>query len=247
VDGLSHTFPGPDGPRLALGPVSLDIRRGEFVSLLGPSGCGKSTLLRLVAGLLDARQGTIDIDGTAPHAARRAKHIGIVFQDPSLLPWRNVSANIRLPLQVRPRAGGHRDVDELLALVGLDGFAAYHPHQLSGGMQQRVALARALVTDPPLLLMDEPFGALDDITRTEMRQELLRVTARTGKTVLFVTHSITEAVLLSDRVAVMTPSPGRIRAVVPIDLARPRATEDETEPDFVDHVRRLRALLREDG
>ncbi len=245
VRDIDHVFSLPHDASLhALTGVSLDVRSGEFVSLLGPSGCGKSTLLRLIGGLLAPQHGQVLVDGSPPREAQRAKSLGFVFQDPALLPWRTVAANVRLPLQVNRRAGGRLDVDALLRLVGLDGFTNYYPHQLSGGMQQRVALARALAADPPLLLMDEPFGALDDITRTEMRYELLRITARSGKTVIFVTHSIAEAVLLSDRVAVMTDRPGRIRATVAIDLPRPRDGEDDSSPEFVAYVRRLRALLR---
>ncbi|MBI2761659.1 MAG: ABC transporter ATP-binding protein [Chloroflexi bacterium] len=246
VHALSHAFSVRGEDRAALSSVTLDLRRGEFLSLLGPSGCGKSTLLRLAGGLLSPRRGEVSIDGAGPRDAQRAGRIGVVFQDPALLPWRTVEANIRLPLDVRRGTGRPAAIADLISLVGLDGFERYYPHQLSGGMQQRAALARALVTDPPLLLMDEPFGALDDITRTEMRHELLRITARAGKTVLFVTHSITEAVLLSDRVAVMTHRPGHIRAVVDIDLPRPRTTDDETTSAFAGYVRRLRALLQED-
>jgi NitT/TauT family transport system ATP-binding protein len=247
VRGLTHDFPVRGEWLQALAGVSLDIGRGEFVSLLGPSGCGKSTLLRLIGGLLPLQRGEAAIDGAPPRAAQRARAIGFVFQDPALLPWRTVAGNVALALEVNRQPGAVRrsDIESLLALVGLDGFGRYYPHQLSGGMQQRVALARALAPNPPLLLMDEPFGALDEITRTELRYELLRISARAGKTVLFVTHSIAEAVLLSDRVAVMTPRPGRIRSVVEIDLPRPRQTVDETDAPFVEYVRRLRALLRE--
>jgi NitT/TauT family transport system ATP-binding protein len=245
VRALSHAYRVDGALRPALADVSLDVQPGEFLSIIGPSGCGKSTLLRLVAGLLPVQWGEVTIDGAPPRAAQRAKALGIVFQDPALLPWRTVEANVRLPLELnRARRTGER-VAELLDLVGLRGFGRYYPHQLSGGMQQRVALARALATDPPLLLMDEPLAALDDITRTELRLELCRITEQTRKTVLFVTHSIGEAVLLSDRVAVMTRAPGVIRAVVEIDLPRPRGPDSDTSPAFVEHVRRLRALLWE--
>lgn len=247
VRALSHAYRVDGALRPALADVSLDVQPGEFLSIIGPSGCGKSTLLRLVAGLLPVQWGEVTIDGAPPRAAQRAKALGIVFQDPALLPWRTVAANVRLPLELN--SGHGRDADtrvvQLLDLVGLRGFGHYYPHQLSGGMQQRVALARALATDPPLLLMDEPLAALDDITRTELRLELCRITEQTRKTVLFVTHSIGEAVLLSDRVAVMTHAPGAIRAVVAIDLPRPRAPDSDTSPAFVEHVRRLRALLWE--
>jgi NitT/TauT family transport system ATP-binding protein len=246
VRALSHEFL-VEGARVpALAGVSLNVRQGEFLSLIGPSGCGKTTLLKLLGGLLVPTSGDILLDGAPPQAARRTKSIGVVFQDPALLPWRTVTANIRLPLEVNRQRRAGPDPHGLLGLVGLDGFGGYYPHQLSGGMQQRAALARALATDPPLLLMDEPFGALDEITRTELRYELLRISARARKTVVFVTHSIAEAVLLSDRVAVMSRRPGRIRAVVEIDLPRPRDETDEESASFVEYARRLRALLREE-
>jgi NitT/TauT family transport system ATP-binding protein len=238
---------GRDGQALeALSGIDLSVRQGEFVSVIGPSGCGKSTLLRIIGGLQQPTSGTVSVGGRPPREAQERKDIGFVFQDASLLPWRTVRGNVRLPLEVNRRHGGS-DPDRLIDLVGLSRFRDYHPHQLSGGMQQRVALARALVTSPGLLLMDEPFGALDEITRSAMRYELLRVwrsAAGEQRTVVFVTHSITEAVLLSDRVVVMTPQPGRIAATIEIDLPRPREEELETEPAFLDYARRLRALLR---
>ena len=241
---------------VALSDVSLSIDRGEFVSIIGPSGCGKSTLLRLIGGLQAPTSGRVLIDGRSPRVAQREKQVGCVVLDAPLLPWRTVFENVRLPLQVNRstpaanRGRGHRrDPERLVELVGLDPFRAYYPHQLSGGMQQRVALARSLVTAPNLLLMDEPFGALDEITRSAMRYELLRVwrseAAEQGCTVVFVTHSIAEAVLLSDRVVVMTPQPGRIAAVLEIDLPRPRDEELEFRSEFIEQARRLRALLRE--
>ena len=237
-------------PLRALQQVDLELRRGEFFSIIGPSGCGKSTLLRIIGGLQAPTSGRVLIDGRPPREAQRDKQMGFVFQDPSLLPWRSVIENVRLPLQVN-RGGRHagRDADGVVDLVGLGDFRRYYPHQLSGGMQQRVALARSFVTSPSLLLMDEPFGALDEITRSAMRYELLRVwrseAAEQGTTVVFVTHSIAEAVLLSDRVAVFTPQPGRIAALLDIDLPRPRPEEIELEPDFIECMRRLRGLLRE--
>jgi NitT/TauT family transport system ATP-binding protein len=264
-------------PLTALSSFDLTLRRGEFVSIIGPSGCGKSTLLRIVGGLQSPTHGRVLIDGRPPREAQREKQIGFVFQDPTLLPWRNVIENVRLPLQVnkRPRAAAGRPFsahperrpqpvegalegradehapsspDALVDLVGLEPFRRYYPHQLSGGMQQRVAIARSLVTSPQLLLMDEPFGALDEITRTSMRFELLRVwrsTAEGACTVIFVTHSIAEAVLLADRVIVMTPQPGRIAADIAIDLPRPRPEEIELEPQFIEYTKRLRDLLRQ--
>jgi NitT/TauT family transport system ATP-binding protein len=214
-----------------LNSIDAEIQRGEFVSVIGPSGCGKSTLLRIVGGLAEPSSGRVLIDAQPPDAAQRRKQIGFVFQDASLLPWRSVIDNVRVPLQVnRQRATGPlSEPERLLNLVGLSAFRDYHPHQLSGGMQQRVALARALVTAPSLLLMDEPFGALDEITRSAMRYELLRVwrseAAERSCTVIFVTHSINEAVLLSDRVIVLSPRPGSIVSVLDVDLPcarRPR-------------------------
>jgi NitT/TauT family transport system ATP-binding protein len=247
---------------VALSGIDLDIAHGEFISVIGPSGCGKTTLLRLTAGLQVPSAGRVLIDGDSPREAQRQKQVGIVFQDASLLPWRSVIDNVSLPLQVNKRGlvTGHarpstssgrteNGADRLVELVGLDGFRDYYPHQLSGGMQQRVALARSLVTSPSLLLMDEPFGALDEITRSAMRYELLRVwrseAAERGCTVLFVTHSIAEAVLLSDRVVVLTPQPGRIAAMLDIDLPRPRDESIELSDPFIEYTRRLRALLRE--
>jgi NitT/TauT family transport system ATP-binding protein len=253
LEGVSAVYETRRRPLTALQAIDLSIGRGEFVSLIGPSGCGKSTLLRLVGGLQQPTSGRVLIDGAAPREAQAAKQIGFVSQDASLLPWRNVVENVRLPLQVNRRTASvaERQPERLVELVGLDAFRDYYPHQLSGGMQQRVALARSLVTAPGLLLMDEPFGALDEMTRSSMRYELLRVwrseAAEQGCTVLFVTHSIIEAVLLSDRVVVLTPQPGRIAADISIELPRPRHEEVELEPAFLDYVRRLRAILRDRG
>ena len=244
-------YEGAGRPLTALQGIDLAIRRGEFVSVIGPSGCGKSTLLRIVGGLQAASSGRVLVDGAPPREAQRAKQVGFVFQDPSLLPWRSVIDNVRLPLQVNRDSAPNavEDPERLVELVALDAFRDYYPHQLSGGMQQRVALARCFVTAPSLLLMDEPFGALDEITRSAMRYELLRVwrseAAARACTVLFVTHSIAEAVLLSDRVVVLTPQPGRVAATLDIDLPRPRDEEVEVSPAFLEYTRRLRALLRE--
>jgi len=219
---------------------------GEFVTLIGPSGCGKSTLLRIIGGLLTPSAGRVEIGGQEPGQAQAAREIGFVFQDPALFPWRHVLANVRLPLQVDHLS--QRTVPEpqaLLDLMGLREFSHYYPHQLSGGMQQRVALARALVFNPSLLLMDEPFGALDEITRSTLRYELLRIWDVTRKTALFVTHSIAEAIVLSDRVVVLSARPGRVRAVIDIGLPRPRREEMERSPEFLDYASRLRDLLKE--
>jgi len=241
---VSHAYMVDGESRPALGPTNLDLAPGTLTSLLGPSGCGKSTLLRIAGGLLAPATGEVLVGGRPPGEWQRAGRIGFVFQDPSLLPWRTVAANVRLPLEVRRAARPRADIDGLLALVGLVEFREYYPHQLSGGMRQRTALARALALDPALLLMDEPFGALDDITRTELRYELLRLRGRLHATVLFVTHSIAEAVVLSDEVLVMTGRPGRISARVAIDLPRPRTPDLEESPEFLAYTRRLRAALR---
>jgi NitT/TauT family transport system ATP-binding protein len=208
----------------ALAAIDLTIGAGEFVSLIGPSGCGKSTLLRVASDIIKARAGTCTIGGQSPRAARLNREIGFVFQDSALLEWRDVLQNVALPLDIehvgrRERESRARD---LIAMVGLKGFENAYPRQLSGGMRQRAAIARAMSTAPKLLLMDEPFGALDQITRDRLNLELLELSQRERMTVLFVTHSIREAILLSDRVVVMTPRPGRIKRIIDIDLPRPR-------------------------
>jgi NitT/TauT family transport system ATP-binding protein len=234
------------GQVAALDPIDLDVAAGEFVTLLGPSGCGKTTLLRIVAGLEQPSEGDVTVDGRPPEVARRGKRIGFVPQAPALLPWRTVAKNATLLRQVNRRVSvpaAAPDPFELLDEVGLGGFLDALPHELSGGMQQRVALVRAFALGAPLLLMDEPFAALDEITRADMRHLLGRLCERTGASVLFVTHSIAEAVFLSDRVVVMTPRPGRIAGVVEIDLPRPRLADVEDRPEFFQHETALRALL----
>jgi NitT/TauT family transport system ATP-binding protein len=230
----------------ALASTDLEIRPGELLSLIGPSGCGKSTLLRIAGGLLAPSAGSVSVDGHPPRDAQREKRIGFVFQDPALLPWRTVSGNVSFGLEVN--GGGRRPdralVESVIHLVGLAGYEHYYPHQLSGGMRQRVAIARALAPRPALLLMDEPFGALDDITRAEMREELLRIRETASATALFVTHSITEAALLSDRVAVMDGPPGRIRRTIEIDLPHPRSGELEDTAAFQEAASELRSALR---
>src|SRR5215471_1070180 len=221
----SMVFHASGGSVQALGDVSLDVQRGEFVSLIGPSGCGKSTLLRLIADVLQPTSGTIEVRGGPAKRARLEREFGFVFQHPGLLRWRTAEGNVSLPLEIggwaRRHAAPHRPA-ALLELVGLKGFERAYPRQLSGGMQQRVSIARALVTGPPILLMDEPFGALDEITRDHMNQELLRIWAATGTTIIFVTHSIPEAVYLSNRVFVFAPRPGRVTDQVRIELPSPR-------------------------
>jgi NitT/TauT family transport system ATP-binding protein len=246
VDRVAKTFLAKDGSVEALREISLDIAEREFVTLIGPSGCGKSTLLRIIGGLIEASAGSVALRGRSPQDAQRTKDIGFVFQQPALLPWRTVAHNIELPFELNKGSGTDRlcSTEEILALVGLSQFASAHPYQLSGGMQQRVAIARALIFDPALLLMDEPFGALDEITRAGMRYELLRIWGQSQKTVLFVTHSIPEAIVLSDRVVVMSPRPGEVREVLDIKLPRPRNEEIESTPEFVRLADRLRHLLR---
>ena len=242
INRVSKSF---DGERYALQDMNLDIAHGEFLCLIGPSGCGKSTLLRLVGGLIEPTSGEIQIGGLTPAEAQTNKAIGFVFQEPSLLPWRTVADNIRLSLEVN-RQNNPRNVlpvSELLNLVGLHSYADYYPSQLSGGMLQRVALARALASGASLLLMDEPFGALDEITRAAMGYELLRIWSADQKSVVFVTHSISEAVTLSDRVAVMSSGPGRIVEVVEINLPRPRARSMERDPAFRRYSEWLHDLL----
>ena len=245
ASGIHKSFDTGTGQIHVVDDVTLEVAHGEFVSLLGPSGCGKSTLLRLIAGLVQPDSGVITIDGQTPAQAQAEREIGYVLQDPSLLPWRSVAANIRLPLDVDRHAGdGNRaSVEDLLEMVGLAGFANYYPHQLSGGMQQRTALARAIAVGASLFLMDEPFGALDEITRASMRYELLRIWEADKKTVVFVTHSIAEAVALSDKVIVMSDRPGRIISIMDIDLLRPRLSHMEREPEFLEHTYRLHDLL----
>ncbi len=233
----------------ALDNVYLRIGAGQFYSVLGPSGCGKSTMLRIMGGLVEPTTGKVTIgNGETPHDAQRGKEFGFVFQDPGLLPWKTVEGNIELPLEVNKKANHplEHSTKELLELVGLAAFKDAYPYQLSGGMQQRVAIARALSFNPRILLMDEPFGALDEITRAAMRYELLRIWEKSRKTVVFVTHSIAESIILSDSVAVMSARPGRVRGVVEIHLPRPRTEEVERTPEFLEYSDKLKRLLRED-
>ncbi|MSQ25860.1 MAG: ABC transporter ATP-binding protein [Dehalococcoidia bacterium] len=245
VRSLVHRYPSPQGEVLALDGVSLSVRPGEFVSIIGRSGCGKTTLLKAIGGLLAPSSGDILVHGEPPKSARRRKQTGFVFQDGGLLPWRTVLENVRLPLEVNTGASiaAAQDPEALVHTVGLSDFSRYYPHQLSGGMRQRVALARALVFSPSLLLMDEPLGALDELTRRAMRFELLRIWEASRTTVLMVTHSVAEAVLLSDRVLVMTGAPGRIAGEVTIALPRPRPSAIERSPEFLDCASRVENLL----
>jgi NitT/TauT family transport system ATP-binding protein len=231
----------------ALEDVSLSVRPREFVSLLGPSGCGKSTLLRLVSDVLAPTSGSIRVTGTTPEAARKSRAFGFVFQDATLLAWRSALQNVLLPLEI---SGERRDAEargrQLLNLVGLAGFEQSYPWQLSGGMRQRVSIARALITQPQVLLMDEPFGALDEITRERLNAELLRIWQATGTTILFVTHNSPEAVFLSDRVVVLTARPARVKLDVRIDLPRPRDPAIKETVEFARYTAALRAALSDE-
>lgn len=242
---VSKVYDSRRGQVAALRDVSFEVERGQFVSLLGQSGCGKSTLLKMTAGVTPITSGTIEIDGRAVHGP--VDELGMVFQTPVLLEWRDVLGNIVLPLEIlhRDMAAGRKRAHELIEMVGLTGFEHRYPSELSGGMQQRVAICRALMIDPELLLMDEPFGALDALTRDEMAVELLRIWEQTHKTIIFVTHSIDEAVLLSDRVVVMTPRPGTVALSVDIDLPRPRTAELRYDPRFVRFSHQLRTAIEQ--
>ncbi len=244
--GLSLTYRTEDGPVHALSDVSLTVASGEFVSLIGPSGCGKTTLLRVIADLEKPTGGTVRVNGVTPEEARLRRDYGYVFQAPALLPWRRIESNVTLPLEVMgvSRAERRARAQRQLEMVGLGGFGRKFPWQLSGGMQQRASIARALAFDPALLLMDEPFGALDEIVRDHLNEQLLALWARTQKTVVFVTHSIPEAVFLSTRIVVMSPRPGRITDVVPCDLGPQRPLEIRETPEFLRIAQRVREGLR---
>jgi NitT/TauT family transport system ATP-binding protein len=246
LKGVSKVFnAGRPGQVTALTGVDLTVERGEFVSLIGPSGCGKSTLLRLVADLIQPTSGTVTVAGKPARQARLDQEYGIAFQQAGLFEWRSVLRNVELPLELRRIGRRERRARavEMLELVGLAEFARHYPAQLSGGMQQRVAIARALAVHPPLLLMDEPFGALDEMTRERLQDELLRICGRTGTSTIFVTHSIPEAVYLSDRVVVMSARPGRITAEVTIDLG-PRGEQTRQSAGFFAGITKVRKALR---
>jgi NitT/TauT family transport system ATP-binding protein len=239
----------PRGNVTALQDIDLEIEEREFVSLIGPSGCGKSTLLRVIGDLVQPTRGKVTVNGKPSRQARRDRDYGIVFQDSVLFDWRTVGKNIGLPLELLGWDGRRRKerVHEMLELVELAGFEDHYPWQLSGGMQQRVSIARALAFEPALLLMDEPFGALDEMTRERMNLELLQIWQRLASTVVFVTHSISEAVFLSTRVVVMSPRPGRIAGIVDVDLPHPRTVETREEPRYYELVTEVRELLRKRG
>ncbi|HLA45267.1 MAG TPA: ABC transporter ATP-binding protein [Aggregatilineales bacterium] len=249
IEGVEKKYRSADGTLVhALDNINLNIHEGEFISFIGPSGCGKSTLLRLVADLIPPSQGKLTINGHSAHEARRNREYGFVFQSATLYDWRTVIKNVQLPLEVMeyPRRERDRRAHEMLELVELTDFANHYPWQLSGGMQQRVSIARALAFEPQLLLMDEPFGALDEMTRERLNNELLQIWSNLpSMTILFVTHNIAEAVYLSSRVVVMSPRPGRIKEIVDINLPRPRTAETLDTDEYFHHTNAIRHLLRE--
>jgi NitT/TauT family transport system ATP-binding protein len=247
IKGVSKVF--GRGGTVALQDIDFDVERGEFISLIGPSGCGKSTLLRIVGDIIEPSGGTVTVNGKPARRARLDRDYGIIFQSPVLYDWRTVTKNISLPLEMLGwnRARRTKRIKEMLELVELENFGNHHPWQLSGGMQQRVSIARAFSFSPALLLMDEPFGALDEMTRERLNMELLQIWAEIGSTVIFVTHSIPEAVFLSTRVAVMSARPGRITGVVPVDLPQPRTAATREEPRFFELVTQVRETLHAVG
>lgn len=244
--GVNLVFETGDGPVQALKDVNLKIARGEFVSFIGPSGCGKTTLLRAIAGLEQVTGGSLSVNGMTPDAARRARAYGYVFQAAGLYPWRTIARNIALPLEIMgfSKAEQAERIERVLDLVDLSGFGRKFPWQLSGGMQQRASIARALAFDADILLMDEPFGALDEIVRDRLNEEVLKLWARTGKTMCFVTHSIPEAVYLSTKIVVMSPRPGRITDVIDSPLPRARPLDMRDSAEFIAIAQRVREGLR---
>jgi NitT/TauT family transport system ATP-binding protein len=246
LDGVSKSF---RTGVTALQDIALDLRAGEFISLIGPSGCGKSTLLRIIGDLIQPSSGSVIVNGKSAHQARLDHDYGIVFQDSVLYDWRTVARNVSLPLEMLgwDRARRRARVAEMLELVELQGFESSRPWQLSGGMQQRVSIARALSFDPALLLMDEPFGALDEMTRERLNMELLRIWEKAGSTVVFVTHSIAEAVFLSTRVVVMSARPGRVADVIDVDLEQPRTAETREDPRYFELITAVRETLAAGG
>jgi NitT/TauT family transport system ATP-binding protein len=247
LQGVGKTFErGDQETTVALQAIDLTIAQGEFVSLIGPSGCGKSTLLRVIGDLIQPSTGEVLVNGKPAARARLDRDYGMVFQAPVLFEWRDVAGNVELPLEIlgRPAAERKARAKEMLELVDLGQFAGHNPSQLSGGMQQRASIARALAFEPAILLMDEPFGALDEMTRERMNSEVLRIWERTGTTVVFVTHSIPEAVFLSSRVVVMSARPGRITKIVDIDLPRPRSEDTREDPRYFELVTEVRETLR---
>ncbi|HEX4407438.1 MAG TPA: ABC transporter ATP-binding protein [Xanthobacteraceae bacterium] len=246
AQSVSLTFETSDGEVQALSNVNLEVAQGDFVSFIGPSGCGKTTLMRVIADLERPTSGTIFVNGVTPEKARLGRHYGYVFQAPALYPWRTVERNVALPLEIMGLDAGERKkrVERYMSLVNLSGFERKYPWQLSGGMQQRASIARALSFEPAMLLMDEPFGALDEIVRDHLNEQLLRLWDQTKKTVVFVTHSIPEAVFLSSKIVVMSPRPGRIIDVIDTNFPRERTLEIRETPEFLKIAQRVRSGLR---
>jgi NitT/TauT family transport system ATP-binding protein len=246
AQNVNLVFGTDDGQVQALKEINLTIQKGDFVSFIGPSGCGKTTFLRAIAGLEQPTSGTLTVNGLTPDAARRARAYGYVFQAAGLYPWRTIAGNIALPLEIMgfPKAEAAQRIEKVLELVELTGFGRKFPWQLSGGMQQRASIARALAFDADILLMDEPFGALDEIVRDRLNEELLSLWNRTGKTIAFVTHSIPEAVYLSTKIVVMSPRPGRITDVIDSPLPRNRPLDIRDTPEFIAIAHRVRDGLR---
>jgi NitT/TauT family transport system ATP-binding protein len=246
VSGVDKIFEATGGRTKALEGINLQIQAGEFISLIGPSGCGKSTLLRLIGDLTAPTSGTVTVNGKPARQARLDRDYGIVFQAPVLFDWRTVQANVALPLEVKGLGSAEREgrIKTMLELVELKDFARHYPYQLSGGMQQRVAIARALALEPSILLMDEPFGALDEMNRERLNSDVQRIWRQTGTTIVFVTHSIPEAVFLSSRVVVMSPRPGRIVRVIDIDLPRPRTDDTRETRRYFELITEVRETLR---
>lgn len=244
IEDLSMVYQDKNGgaPVTALKNVNLNIKEGEFISLLGPSGCGKTTLLRIIADLLQPSSGKVTVGGQSPREIRLQKKYGIVFQNPVLYDWRTVRRNVCMPMELFGMKKPERTarVTEMLDLVGLSNFGKHYPYELSGGMQQRVGIARALAINPEILLMDEPFSALDEFTREKLHEDLLNIWTKTKKTVVFVTHNISEAVFLSDKVVVLSPHPGRVSAVIDINIPRPRNMESKQTTQFYDYITKIR-------
>lgn len=243
VEDVSMIFQGNKGETTqALSHVTFDIKKGEFVSLLGPSGCGKTTLLRTIADLIKPTEGKVMIGDMTPEEMRKNRQYGMVFQSPVLYEWRTVLRNVMLPMEIThvPRPKRFEKAEKMLEMVGLSDYLDHYPFQLSGGMQQRVGIARALAMNPKILLMDEPFSALDEFTREKLNEDLLKIWKKTNKTVVFVTHNIAESVFLSDKIVVLSPHPGRVSAIVDIDLPRPRTRELRDTPEFNNYVVKIR-------
>jgi NitT/TauT family transport system ATP-binding protein len=246
IERATKVYETKTGPVRALEEFSIDIHEGELVCVLGPSGCGKTTLLWAMSGLHALTQGQISLDGKPVNGPRPAE-LGMVFQDANLLPWRNLRQNLLFPFEIKRRKPDHERIASLLEATSLTGFESAYPRELSGGMQQRASIVRALAQDPGVLLMDEPFGALDAFTRDEMNLLLLKLWSESGKTIVFVTHNISEAIFLADRVVVMTPRPGRLARVFDVELPRPRTIEMTFEPEFIEMIQEIKQIVESGG